>query len=419
LATLPPEALAAENLYARRWERLGNCLDAELGDALSLVRLAEAMASVGWLAESRAVLVAARARAQGDERIASRAAAELAFGVFVADLGWIGRESRDEGRRRPGLPTVEGLLSRVGGSSLARLGADAARGAIVRSYPLLGTFALSVASGGAFETEFGVHGLSCLLGARSGGSAELVLGRIVVLRQSTGDRVLGEPVACDECWVESDGLPPDAGGLRRGLAGLTLDRFVTLQLDTIRRAPRPPDHGLPFVRRRASTPEDRRSLDTPSDVAARIEERLAREGRLDGAAIDAVRHHELVHVADAARMLPFSSHPLAALGFVISHGLSAEAAERSLEARAQVFSMTAAREPRLALASLLAFLPAREGETPHAAAYRDAAQAAVDVILDDPSAFPSIDISYNVLQQMDVLDDDEVRELGRRLAGRL
>lgn len=419
LSALPPESFEPGNLYAPRWQRLRSCLDEETGDARSLARLAEAMASVGWLAESRAVLVAARSRAPADDRIASRAAAELRFGCFVAELGRIGRESREEGRRRPGVPTVDGLLSAVSRASGARLGYDAAAGAVLRSYMLLGNFALSAASGGAFETAFGAHGLSCLVGARSGASAELALGRIVVLRQSSGDRVEGVPAECDECWVESDGLPADAGGLRRGLAGLTLDRFVTLQLDTIRRAPRPPEPGLPFVRRRAATREERRSLDTPSEVAARIEQRLAAEGRLDGAAVDAVRRHELVHVADAARMLPFAEHPFAALGFVISHGLSAEKAERSLEARAQVLSMSVAREPRLVLASLLAFLPARDGETPHAAAYREAAQTGVDLILEDPAAFPSVDLSFNVLQQMDALGDDEVRELGRRLARRL
>lgn len=418
LSTLPPDALLSGNLYAPRWERLRSSCDEEIGDARSLLRLAEAMASVGWLAESRAVLVAARARAPDDERIARRAAAEVAFGGFVLDLGRIGRESRYEARRRPGSPTVEALLSHVSASSRARLGYDAAGGATLRSYPFLGAFALSVASDGAFETTFGSHGLSCLVGARSGASAELVLGRIIVLRRSPAEQVLSEPAPCDECWVESDGLPTEANGLRRGLAGLTLDRFVTLQIDTIRRAPRPPVAGLPFARRRAATREERRSLDTPSDVSARIEQRLEREGRLDGAAIDAVRRHELVHVADAARMLPFSEHPIEALSFVISHGLSSESAERSLEARAQVLSMIAAREPRLALASLLAFLPAREGETPHAAAYRIAAQIAVDEILADPAAFPSIDLAFNVLQQIDVLGDDEVRELGRRLAAR-
>jgi hypothetical protein len=78
-----------------------------------------------------------------------------------------------------------------------------------------------------------------------------------------------------------------------------------------------------------------------------------------------------------------------------------------------------AREPRLALAALFGFLPTHEGETPHAAGYRDAAQIAVDLVVDDPRSFPSIDLSQNVLQQMDRLSDAEVRELGRRLASRL
>src|SRR6185436_6599627 len=102
--------------------------------------------------------------------------------------------------------------------------------------------------------------------------------------------------------------------------------------------------------------------------------------------LDAVRRHELVHVRDAAQMLPFIAHPLSVFLFGLSHGFDAEASERALEARAQATSMADAEEPCVAIAALVAFLPSREGDTPHAAAYREVAQAAVDIIVDDPSA---------------------------------
>jgi hypothetical protein len=230
---------------------------------------------------------------------------------------------------------------------------------------------------------------------------------------------MGRELSSDECWIESEGLPRDAAGLSRGLAGLTLDRLVVLQLDAIRRGPRPPERGLPFLARPAPTLAERRSLDSPSDVAARIEASIAAQGRTDAAALDGVRGHELVHVYDASRLLPFTEHPVAAAAFVISHGLSGSATERALEARAQALSIASAKEPRLALAGLLAFLPAREGETPHASAYRAAAQIAVDLVIEDPAAFPAIDPAFNVVQQMDKLTAAEVRELARRLAEKL
>jgi tetratricopeptide (TPR) repeat protein len=418
LAALPSGALAEDNLYAPRWARLRAAALRPLTEARALLELAEAMASVGWLEESRTVLVAARAAAPEDPVVAARAASEAAYATFIEELGRIGSAARDAARGGTATIAVDEILARVSAASIRSLGRDAAEGAIVRSYPFLGSFALSAASTGAYETTFGSHGLAALVGARASGSAELVLGRIVVLRAAASEEVLGSPIAFDECWLESEGLPPDAAGLRRGLAGLTLDRFVTLQLDTIRREPVPGPTDLPFERRPARTREERRSLDTPSDVAARIEAKLAAKGSLDDAALDAVRRHELVHVLDASHLLPVTAHPFAAIAFVVSHGFDAASGERTLEAHAQAASIAQAREPRLALAALLGFLPSHDGETAHAAAYRVAAQAAVDIVIDDPESFPSIDRAYNVLQQMDALTDAETRELGRRLAER-
>jgi hypothetical protein len=239
------------------------------------------------------------------------------------------------------------------------------------------------------------------------------------VRAGRTDTVLGERISFDECWIESEGLPPDAAGLHRGLAGLTLDRFVMLQLDAIRRGPRVALPGVPFVRRRATTAEERRSLDTPSDVAGRIEADLAASGELDGASIDSVRRHELVHVYDASRLMPLSEHPFQAFALGLSHGFSGRSIERALEGRAQTLSILAARSPRLALAGLLAFLPSKDGDTPHVAGYVDSVRTAVDILLADPASFPSIDPAYNVVQQMDRLTDAEVRELARRLAAKL
>ena len=418
LKTLPRAALAPSSLYAPRWIRLRAAAAADLHDPRALLELAEAMASVGWLDESRAVLVAAGAAAPHDPVIAARSEREEAYAAFVTDLGRIARETRHAGRDPATLPSTADVLGRIADASIRRLGHDASAGAVVRNYPFLGTFAVSVASGGAFETTFGSHGLFCMVGSRAGSPVELVMGRLVVVRADARDEVLGEAIAFDECWLESEGLPADAAGWKRGLAGLTLDRLVLLQLDAVVRTPRGPVAGLPFVRRRAATRDELRALDTPSDVAARIEAKLAAEGRIEGAVLDSVRRHELVHVHDAARMLPISSHPFKALAFALSHGFSAAATERALEAHAQAISILAVREPRAALAALVAFLPARDGDTAHTGAYRNVTQTAVDLIIDDPGTFSSIDLTFNVLQQLDALTDAEVRELGRRLSSR-
>jgi len=419
LATTPSEAFEAADAYAPRWARLRAAAAGDLTQARPLLELGEAMASVGWLQESRAVLACASAKAPRDVGIAARVASEAAFGAFVADLGRIARDAGEAVREGTEGPGVRDVLFRISQSSRLRLGRDVARGARFRDYQFLGEFTVSTASSGDFETTFGSHGLLCLVGARAGAPADLVVGRLVSVRPGGVETVLGEKISFDECWIESDGLPPEAAGLHRGLAGLTLDRLVVLQLDAVRRGPRTAATGLPFVARRAATVEERRSLDTPSDVAGRIEARLAAEGVLDGVAIDAVRRHELVHVYDASHLLPLTGHPLQALALGIAHGFNGPGIERALECRAQSLSMLSAREPRLALAGLLAFLPSQEGDTPHVAGYVDAVRTAVDLVIADSAAFPSIDPAYNVVQQMDRLTDAEVRELARRLAAKL
>ena len=214
LATLPPETFDADNLYAPRWNRLAAfAADADRGDAPSLLALAEAMASVGWLDESRIVLVSARAADPGDARVAARAASESAFAAFLLDLARAAHRARDPAQRDSSGASVGDMLARISVISQAHLGRDAAADAVVRRYPFIGEFAISAASGGGFETVFGSHGLYCLLGARSGGPAELVLGRAVVIRASQSDRVMGEAVSFDECWIESEGLPAETAGL--------------------------------------------------------------------------------------------------------------------------------------------------------------------------------------------------------------
>jgi len=419
LDATPKAAFARSNLYASRWRRLAAAAERDLEDPRGLLELAEAMASLGWLQESRTVLAAAAAKSPDDAVVAARLRSENAFGAFISDLGRIARETRDGGRDGSSGPSVRDVLARIGDASRARLGGDVSRGAAIHTYPMLGEFAVSAASSSEFETTFGSHGLMCLVGSRNGSPTDLVLGRLAVLRAGSEERVLDRDITCDECWIESEGLPADAAGLHRGLAGLTLDRLVVLQLDSVRRGARPRPSALPFLLRRATTDAERRALDTPSDVGGRIELQIAAEGRLAETALDAVRRHELVHVYDAARLLPVSSHPFEAFAFGLSHGFSGSSMERTLEARAQTISILSAEAPRLALAALLAFLPSKDGDTPHVGGYCAAAQNAVDILIGDPASFPSIDPTANVLQQMDRLSDAEVRELARRLIPKL
>jgi hypothetical protein len=239
---------------------------------------------------------------------------------------------------------------------------------------------------------------------------------MVLVRSDRREVVLGQELSLDECWIESARLPAGLSGLRSGLAGLTLDRFVLLQLDAVRRVWRGGAVLLPFERRPAGTRAELVALDTPSRVAWRLERRLDKKGLLDAALLDAVRRHELVHVLDARRLLPLHLHPGAALLFSVRTGFDARSGERLLEARAAALCVAECSEPSAALASLTAFLPDRDGGTAHPSAYLEVLERALSILADEPEAYPSLEPGWNLTQQLDRLTDDEIRRLGRRLA---
>lgn len=416
LDALPPDVRAADNLLEGRWRRLVADTRSPPGrDGAALLRIAADMRAVGWLDEARVVAgVAASTDVRG--QALAFLAEESAFSAFLGDLEAIGRSLQTEGRREAGGPDLEEALARVRAASLDRLGRDVTEGAVERSYPLLGAFVLSVASGGALEREFSDRGLFLLVGKRAGGAPELAAGRMVLVRSDRREEVLGQELDFDECWIESSGLPAQLSGLRAGLAGLTLDRFVLLQLDAVRRTSRATDSALPFERRPAATRADLVALDTPSRVAFRLERSLAQRGRLDAGLLDAVRRHELVHVHDARRLLPLHLHPGAALAFGLKTGFAARSAERLLEARAAALSIAECAEPRAALASLTAFLPDRDGGSAHPSAYLEVLERAVAILADELEDYPSLEPGWNLVQQLDRLTDDEIRRLGRRVA---
>ncbi len=415
LATLPP-AEAGDDRQAA-WDAVrtaGAALRVASGPA-ELRETARAMLAVGWIDEARRVL--ADPVVAGDRSAAALSAEAAAFRSFLDDLAAWARDLRRRARRREHIPLDEafGAIAKL---SASRLGRDVSAGADVRSYPLIGEFASASRSAGEFRATFERFGLAFVVGRRSGGAPDLFLGRLV--RREAGRRVsvLGREITIDDHLVDAEGLPDGLTGLRSSLAGVTLDDMVFVQTDAVLRTPSRGVDELPFTERPAATPDELAALDTPSDVARRIEAALAAEGGLAAAVMDAVRRHEYVHARDAADLLPLWRNPLRAAAFGLRHLFDGESIERTLEGRAQIGALAEAAEPRAALAALVSFLPLHEAESPHAAGYRAQAARLVGEILGDPAAFPSIVPGRNVLQQLDRLSADEARELGRRLCAR-
>lgn len=420
LAGLPCSPAEAGDETAPAWGELLDAAADRSDHADSSARVVRALVGVGWFDEAGTVAAAARARWPGEAAPVLAAREVERTRAFVVDLGELARELRRR-QRRADLVGLDAVFARLRESG-ARHGIsdELTQGLRLSDYALVGAFASSAASAGEFRSAFARRGLALVIGRRSGQGAELILGRLVSRRRVEA-AVLGEPVVYDETWIEGEDLPEGLAGARGGIAGLTLDREVFVHCDVVRRAPEPEDDGIPFARLPATDPRAFRSLDTPSNVAGRIELALVAEHGPRVAQellVDAVVCHERVHVADAARLLPVSRHPFAAFWFGLTHGFRAAAIEEHLEARAAVGAIVDGADPRAGLAALVSFLPAVAGDTPHAAGYRELVVAAVAEIASDAAAFPSVDRAFNIVQQLDRLSAAEARELGFRLERR-
>ena len=84
--------------------------------------------------------------------------------------------------------------------------------------------------------------------------------------------------------------------------------------------------------------------------------------------------------------------------------------------RAECRAHATAENPWLVLASCASQLGGGEPAlTPHAGGYRDLLARLVEVLDDDPEAFPSLARDRVLVQQLDRLSEDELREAARRV----
>jgi hypothetical protein len=195
-----------------------------------------------------------------------------------------------------------------------------------------------------------------------------------------------------------------------------MEGFDMLLLDEISDRPYRGSGGGSVPLWRPSDPDDRSCLDWPGDVLARLGASLPADSR--EIRLDVVVRHEEGHLLDAERYLPIHAHPFRGIGLAVSAGFSAREVQGRLEGDAQLVALATAREPRAALHGLIALGGRRDGAPPHSLGYHDALAEMVEEIVDHPDRFPRIDREANVLQQLDRLTDDEIRELARKLLER-
>lgn len=212
----------------------------------------------------------------------------------------------------------------------------------------------------------------------------------------------------------------------RGITGAGLHRTVFLDVDAIGRDARsrpPRSLDAPLVPAPVGGPldVDRFDLREPLDVAARL-----RRAVLDDAgslevfeelAVDEVAVHEERHLLDADDVLAGSFAD--AVDLVLDVGVLPASVRPALERRAQLHALRHAREPRLALASMVDFLPVEGAglQSEHAVGYRDVLEGFLDVLDREawegarPLAELGLDRDHVLVHQLPRLDVETIRAI--------
>ncbi|MCK6444890.1 MAG: hypothetical protein L6Q99_00720 [Planctomycetes bacterium] len=133
--------------------------------------------------------------------------------------------------------------------------------------------------------------------------------------------------------------------------------------------------------------------------------------------------HEEGHLCDRTRFFPLHEHWGRALGFLARHFFSPQAIAERLEYRAQLVALCDAPDPRLPLADVLgATESGAEGVTPHASAYRRLLADLLEWLDREleaaPEAWPELDPTRVLVQELHHLGPERIRGLARELARR-
>ena len=392
------------------------------------VALAEAFRRVGWLDEALSVL--RPAAASGDDAQAEALAADLhRQRRLEAELSILARDTYRAFDVKAPTPSFDLFLRRIGDATRRAVGDDLLAGEEVVSFWPVGEL-LDPTGERGLPAWFRERGRLLVAGSRGGNPPELFLAPVVATMKV-------EPGATPLSFTEGVTIPGYLEHRGARFSGAALVRFVYLDIaaieDDVTRVLRFEEQFGPAADRIAGDPvlpaadgDERRRIDEPAEVATKLELKGLAAWRarhpegtrstLLAEGIDAVLTHEIGHLEDAQRFLPLGRH----LGTILWHltrmGFSARRAEEWLELRAECTALARARNPWLVLASCASQLGGGEPTlTPHAGGYRELMARLVEVLDDDPSAFPSLDRDKVLVQQLDRLGEEELREAARRV----
>ena len=129
-----------------------------------------------------------------------------------------------------------------------------------------------------------------------------------------------------------------------------------------------------------------------------------------------VDSHELGHVADAQTHLPISKHLFRNLLLAVECGFAPEDVMAYTERNAELTALAHAQSPRLVLGSMTGFLESGFDGSPHSKGYREIIEGIVADIHHRSHAYPEIDTSRRIIDQLTALPSPKIRSLARRLA---
>jgi thioredoxin-like negative regulator of GroEL len=401
---------------------------AQSGPGFDRVQMAQAFRAIGWIEEATTIL---RPLAEGEETPpAERLLGEL-FDQrrLEAELEVLALGTYKAFDSHAPVPTFDDFLGRVGGAVRRTLGDDLVAGAPRSSFWPIGELLDPEAETG-IAAWFKARGRLLVAGNRSGKPPELFLAPILATRRL-------EPSGTRLSFTDGVEIPGYLEHRGARFSGAALVNFVYLDVaaieDDVGRLLRFDRTVGPNAARIAADPvlpaaddDERRSLDEPAEVAVKLEfkalaafrARHPDESRaaLLAEAIDAVLAHEVGHLEDAERFLPILHHLGGIIWQLVKLGFSAARAEEWLEMRAECRALARAENPWLVLASCASQLGGGEPAlTPHAGGYRDLLARLVEVLDDDPEEFPSLARDGVLVQQLDRLSEDELREAARRV----
>ncbi|MDJ0974809.1 MAG: hypothetical protein QNJ98_10150 [Planctomycetota bacterium] len=210
---------------------------------------------------------------------------------------------------------------------------------------------------------------------------------------------LGGACLADGIWLDADSTRHAENDLRRAL------RLDTGLVDRARRLTPLPPHPRDGVF----------SLTDPGGVAVRLLDRYAqRAGDAAWGSFGTLEAHEGSHALDIKRHLPIMRGLPNTVSLLARNGFSPRRVEMELERRAQLGAVLLAPDPDLALAEMILPLPVQEREPEvHDGGYRDGLARMVRHIYARRDLYPQIDRTRRIVNQLDRLSNEQIRQAAR------